>query len=758
VVASSGVVSNAANVTVGGAVGNTVLDLSGVLGGTYLFAGNTSNAQGAVYQSAGNLKLNGGSVDGMDLGNAANSFGYYRMNDGAATVAGVCVGGEATSGAQNFSAPAGNGIFELNGGTFADTGWFVLARQNGGAVPQTTGILNVFSGLLTYAGGGIVGPWNTNQTAIINILGGVVTNTASVGVYLGNNGNTAGILNLNGGLLQASIVTGYNGPSYGTVSGGQLNFNGGTLRASIANTNFVSVNNASIYSGGATIDNNGRSVTIAQNLLAPAGNGVPSATISSGGAGYIAPPIVTITNAAGDTTGYGATAIAQIDRDAGTVTNIIITCPGQNYSAAPSFVLTGGGASTQATVASAAPAANTSGGLTKNGSGVLTLTGVNTFSGGVTVNAGTLQISSDSQLGAVPASPAVNITLNGGTLYNNNSAPVLNANRTISLGASGGYLQAGWAPLQSIAVNGLITGAGGLGINWDSAAVYLNAANTYQGDTVIGTAGPGYWVNASANPTLKLGVDNALPYGSNKGNLVFGTSANSNTGLLDLNGHNAQINGLTGGSNATIDNTAGAGIYTLTVGNNNATSSFDGVIKNTAGTVALTKAGAGTLTLSGANTYTGNTTISAGTLELAQSVAVLATNSTVSILSGATLKLDNAAVTNWVTALVTNGVSAGNGLYSNANSSGFITGSGYLQVGALVVGPSGPEALTNNFSAGELQLSWPAGKGWRLQMQTNSLSLGLGTNWVYVTDGNVSSTNITVDPTKPTVFYRLRYP
>jgi hypothetical protein len=43
-------------------------------------------------------------------------------------------------------------------------------------------------------------------------------------------------------------------------------------------------------------------------------------------------------------------------------------------------------------------------------------------------------------------------------------------------------------------------------------------------------------------------------------------------------------------------------------------------------------------------------------------------------------------------------------------------------------------------------------------MQTNSLSTGLGTNWAYITDGSINSTNITVDASKPTVFYRLIYP
>ena len=58
-----------------------------------------------------------------------------------------------------------------------------------------------------------------------------------------------------------------------------------------------------------------------------------------------------------------------------------------------------------------------------------------------------------------------------------------------------------------------------------------------------------------------------------------------------------------------------------------------------------------------------------------------------------------------------------------------------------------------------LHLSWPANyQGWTLQVQTNSLTKGLGTNWVDVPgSSSIISTNITVDPTKPTVFYRLRY-
>ena len=221
-----------------------------------------------------------------------------------------------------------------------------------------------------------------------------------------------------------------------------------------------------------------------------------------------------------------------------------------------------------------------------------------------------------------------------------------------------------------------------MGINWDAAPVYLNAVNNYLGDTTIGTAAGDYWNNIAANPILALGIDNALPYGVGFGNVVFGTSALANTATLNLNGHNAQINGLTGGTNAIVDNTVAGTTNVLTAGNNNQTSTFGGVIKNTAGTVALTKTGSGTLTLTGADSYTGNTTVSGGTLEIAQ--ATLATNSTVTVAGSAFLQLDF-ATTNTVNSLVLNGVTKAPGVYNSTTGSPYLTGAGSLLVPNLAV-------------------------------------------------------------------------
>jgi autotransporter-associated beta strand protein len=68
--------------------------------------------------------------------------------------------------------------------------------------------------------------------------------------------------------------------------------------------------------------------------------------------------------------------------------------------------------------------------------------------------------------------------------------------------------------------------------------------------------------------------------------------------------------------------------------------------------------------------------------------------------------------------------------------------------------------LTATFSSGALSLSWPATHlGWILQAQTNSLAVGLSTNWTDVSgSAAVTSTNLPIDQTIPAAFYRLRHP
>ena len=105
---------------------------------------------------------------------------------------------------------------------------------------------------------------------------------------------------------------------------------------------------AFVYSGGAKIDTNGYDITIAEPLKAPTGDGVSATGLTVSGGGYIDAPVVSITNAAGDTTGNGATAVANIDAS-GNLTGITITSPGVGYTLAPTI-------STLKAAASATPA------------------------------------------------------------------------------------------------------------------------------------------------------------------------------------------------------------------------------------------------------------------------------------------------------------------------------------------------------------------------------------------------------------------
>ena len=101
---------------------------------------------------------------------------------------------------------------------------------------------------------------------------------------------------------------------------------------------------------------------------------------------------------------------------------------------------------------------------------------------------------------------------------------------------------------------------------------------------------------------------------------------------------------------------SGVGAVTLTTGATGNSSTFAGVIQDGSGTVALTKVGAGTLTLSGTNTYSGLTTVDAGTLTITGAIqGGLANNSIVNAQGTANGPISNNGVFNITSALSTNG-------------------------------------------------------------------------------------------------------
>jgi len=262
------------------------------------------------------------------------------------------------------------------------------------------------------------------------------------------------------------------------------------------------------------------------------------------------------------------------------------------------------------------------------------------------------------------------------------------------------------------------------------------------------------------NPTNFTSYVNA--YGNAYAN---GTTINGGT-LLAANTVISWTNTYAG---TVVNNASATGSGAVTVnsgGTLGGTGSIAGVVTlNAGGTLSPGIGGIGTLSLSNnvvMNAGSTNTFEVDGTTTANDQIALGAT-----VTYGGVLKIvPSGSFTNGQTFTLFSGAGATSAsqfssiIGSPGGTNMFAFTNGVLSVVAAPTGPSGPGTITNSFNSGTstLSLSWPAGQGWRLQGQTNSRSTGLGTNWAYVTDGSVSSTNITVDSTQPTVFYRLVYP
>ncbi|HUO08957.1 MAG TPA: autotransporter-associated beta strand repeat-containing protein [Phycisphaerae bacterium] len=177
------------------------------------------------------------------------------------------------------------------------------------------------------------------------------------------------------------------------------------------------------------------------------------------------------------------------------------------------------------------------------------------------------------------------------------------------------------------ALTGVITGNFnfdlGAGSSVASNFSISNPGNAWTGNTTI-VARTGA---TAGNTIIHLGASEVIPNGFARGNLIFGISGDTvSTMTLDLNGFNETVNGVLTGTGATaangfIENDAATTAATLTLGDNDQTAAFGGIIQNGTAAVAITKIGKGIQTLSGANTYSGDTNINAGTLSVTGSLS-----------------------------------------------------------------------------------------------------------------------------------------
>ncbi|MDR6536257.1 autotransporter-associated beta strand repeat-containing protein, partial [Variovorax soli] len=555
-----------------------------VLSGANTYSGGTTVTGGTLSISAdqnlgaasGTLTLDGGTLQNtaaittaraITVGNAGGTFQTDADLSSTGSISGT--GGVIKTGAGAL--------------TFAGTNTYTGATTVGAGTLRA-GAANAFSAASAVTlGGGVVLDLNNYNQAIGSVAGyGFVTlgtGTLTVG---GDNSNTTfnGIFSGSGELIK--VGTGTLTLTRDNQNTGFVTVNAGTLRlnnsfyALGANSATARVNTGGtldlggMYGVAQHINLNGGTLTdsVGQGLLR---GGI---TLSAGGTNTISSYNSRLT-LAGVIDGDSVTIDGTVGyRAANTYTGTTTINPGAALFTDAAGVGSGSGIVNngallfdQQSAGVVNQAISGSGYVSKSGGGTLTLSGANSYSGGTEIWQGALAISSDQNLGAASGS----LDFWGGTLRN---TAALTTPRAIYIGSPGGTLRTD----ADLTATGSISGSGEL-IKTGSGTLTLTGANTYGGGTTV------------LGGTLSISADQNLGDASAALNLDGGTTLRT-TGAFTMG--------------RSID--FGRGDVTLQT---DADLTANGVIS---GRGTLVKTGGGTLTLSGANTYWGGTTVTAGTL------------------------------------------------------------------------------------------------------------------------------------------------
>ena len=554
---------------------------SNTVGGVQLTGSGTIQGTTGVLTSTSNYDVQSGTVSavlGGTVGLNKSTAGTVTLS-GANTFTGATTVSAGTLNLNTTGAPALAGALAVTGGTV------VLQQSNQLATTQnvtvSAGTLNIGASSNTVGGVQLTG------SGIIQGTTGVLTSTSAYDMQAGSVpaklGGTVGLNKTGAGAVTLSASNTYSGTT--AVSAGSL-----TLSALAGNAvaGDVSVSGGTLQLGLSNQIADGKSLTVSGGTFAIGANSETVQSVHVTGTG-------SITGSTGVLTANSA-----FDVQAGTVPAILGGSVGLNKTTTGTATLSG---------------ANTFSGPTTVSAGTLNLntTGAPALSGALSITGGTVVLQQPNQLATTRSVTVSAGTLNIGANSNTVGSVQLTNGGTIS-STTGVLTSASPYDMQSGTVTAILSGPVALNKTGSGTAVTLTRPNTYTGATNV-TAGT-LNLNSSNGPavagdtqvnggTLVLQQSNQLPVSKN---------LTVSSGIVEMGGNSNTVAGAKI-TNGAIQSTTGTGTAVLT-----SSSNFDvqggNISVKLAGAVGLNKTGSAAASLSAANTFTGTTTVTGGTLFL----------------------------------------------------------------------------------------------------------------------------------------------